>query len=373
MPRDEVRRFRDNLQAELDGTAVYDALARAESDPKVAAVYRRLAATEEAHAEFWRSKLRAAGAPPGRDRPSARASTLAWLARRFGPGLVLPVVARAEARDSGHYADQPDAVAAGLDKDERGHARVIAAASAPGGMAGAALASLEGRHRGGGGGNALRASVLGANDGLVSNLSLVMGVAGAAADGRLILLTGVAGLVAGACSMAMGEWLSVTSSRELAQNQIRMEAEELAQSPDDEKRELVLIYQAKGLDEATARRLADQMFRNPETALDALAREELGLDPEGLGGSATAAAGFSFILFAVGAAVPVLPFLFTAGTTAIALSLVVSGVALALVGAGTSLFTGRGMAVSAGRQLAIGFAAAALTYGVGKAIGVSLT
>src|SRR6185295_12048464 len=176
------------------------------------------------------------------------------------------------------------------------------------------LARLEGRHRSGG--NALRAAVLGASDGLVSNLSLVMGVAGASVPGGTILLTGLAGLVAGACSMAMGEWLSVTSSRELNQQQIAVEADELQRMPDEEKEEMVLIYQAKGLDEAAARALADRLMANKDTALDTLVREELGIDPDELGGSAWTAAGTSFLLFAAGAIVPVAPFFWLDGTAA---------------------------------------------------------
>ena len=139
-----------------------------------------------------------------------------------------------------------------------------------GGLAGPTLAMLEGRHRGGG--NTLRAAVLGANDGLVSNLSLVMGVAGAAAAQSTIVLTGLAGLVAGACSMAMGEWLSVTSSRELYQSQIATEAEELREVPEEEKEELVLIYQAKGIEEAQARALADRLLGDKRSALDKIPR-----------------------------------------------------------------------------------------------------
>ncbi len=185
---------------------------------------------------------------------------MVWLARRFGPQFVLPTLSTLEQRDSGQYDQQPEAVAGGLPAAERSHNRVVEAmASAmPGGASGSSLARLEGRHRSGG--NALRAAVLGANDGLVSNLSLVMGVAGAAEPGGTILLTGLAGLVAGACSMAMGEWLSVTSSRELSQQQIDIEADELKQMPEEEKEEMILIYQAKGLDEAVgagARRQAD--------------------------------------------------------------------------------------------------------------------
>ena len=240
----------------------------------------------------------------------------------------------------------------------------------PGGASGSSLARLEGRHRAGG--NALRAAVLGANDGLVSNLSLVMGVAGAAESGRLILLTGLAGLVAGACSMAMGEWLSVTSSRELSQQQIDIEADELQRMPEDELEEMVLIYQAKGLDETAARALAERLMANKDSALDTLVREELGIDPEELGGSAWAAGGTSFGLFALGAIFPVAPFFVLDGVPALLASLVASGAALALIGGGTSLFTGRGVLFSAARQLLIGYAAAAVTFGIGRLVGVSL-
>ncbi len=368
----EQRRFRDNLQGEVDGAAVYAALAEAEKDPNVASIYRRLAAVERAHAEFWRSRLDRATRTHTTLTPSLRARGLSWLARRFGPSFVLPAIAAGEARDSSHYDTQPDAVAGGLSADERSHARIIHAASAGHhGLAGPALARLEGRHRSAAG-NALRAAVLGANDGLVSNLSLVMGVAGAAAAERTILLTGLAGLVAGACSMAMGEWLSVTSSRELYQRQIATEAAELEQSPEEEMEELALIYQAKGLGEQEARNLARRLLSQKEVALDTLVREELGIDPKKLGGSAWTAASTSFVLFALGAIFPVAPFFFLSGLAAIGVSLALSGLALATIGAATSLFTGRGVLFSAGRQLGIGYAAALITYGIGRFAGVAL-
>src|SRR5262249_51535460 len=156
-----------------------------------------------------------------------------------------------------------------------------------------------------------------------------------------ILLTGLAGLIAGACSMAMGEWLSVNSSRELTARQIETEREELQAAPELEREELELIYESKGLTEATAKSLADRVFTNKHVALDTLVREELGIDPEGLGGSAYAAAASSFALFAMGAIVPVAPFFLTSGNTAVIASIALSGVALALSGAITSVFTGR--------------------------------
>jgi VIT1/CCC1 family predicted Fe2+/Mn2+ transporter len=222
------------------------------------------------------------------------------------------------------------------------------------------------------GGNALRAAVLGANDGLVSNLSLVMGMTGAAGSAHLVLLTGLAGLLAGACSMAMGEWLSVNSSRELYEHQIANEAAELRQVPDEEREELVLIYQAKGLGETEARALAERLMANKDTALDTLVREELGIDPNELGGSAWSAAALSFCLFAAGAAMPVFPLFFFQGSVATVASLIASGLALAIVGAATSLFTGRSALFSAARQVVIGALAAGVTYGMGLLAGVAI-
>jgi VIT1/CCC1 family predicted Fe2+/Mn2+ transporter len=373
MPKTEdVQRFRANLQGEVDSAAVYGALAAAEPDPNLAEVYRKLASVESAHAEFWRGQLGQRGAQLTVT-PSSRARVMAWLARRFGPSFVLPTIAAAEARDVDAYDSQPEAVAGGLPTAERSHARVIEAAATTGrGLVGPSIATLEGRHRGGGG-NSLRAAVLGANDGLVSNLSLVMGVAGAATSAHTILITGVAGLVAGSCSMAMGEWLSVNSARELNQKQIATEAAELEQAPEEEKEELVLIYQAKGLPEAQAKALADRLLADKDTALDTLAREELGIDPDSLGGSAGAAAAASFGLFAFGAIFPVAPYLVLNGWPAVLASLALSGVVLAAIGAGTSLFTGRGFFFSAGRQLVIGYAAAAVTFGIGRLVGATLT
>jgi VIT1/CCC1 family predicted Fe2+/Mn2+ transporter len=242
--------------------------------------------------------------------------------------------------------------------------------SVRGGFAGSDVARLEGRHRTAGG-NALRAAVLGANDGLVSNLSLVMGVAGAAMNERTILITGMAGLLAGAGSMALGEWLSVQSSRELYRNQLEMEQEELLTMPEEEEEELALIYQARGLDAAKAREFAASVMSNSETALDTLAREELGFDPSELGGSAWEASITSFVLFSLGAVVPVIPFLFSRGPAAVMMSVAFSTIALFVVGAAITLFTGRSIWFSGARQVTFGLVAAALTFGVGKLVGVS--
>jgi len=240
-----------------------------------------------------------------------------------------------------------------------------------GSTAGGRIAAAEGRHRAGIGG-ALRATVFGVNDGLVSNFSLVMGVAGGTSNKSIVVLAGVAGLVAGAFSMASGEWVSVRSQRELYENELRIEEQELAAFPEEEREELELIYQAKGVDPAEAKALVDNIMSRPDVALDTLAREELGLDPDELGSPMGAAVG-SFIAFAVGAAIPVVPYLFGSGPAAFAVSIVASLAALFLVGAGVSLLTGRGLLFSGFRQVAIGAAAAGVTFAVGTLIGVGVT
>ncbi|HUC09645.1 MAG TPA: VIT1/CCC1 family protein [Stellaceae bacterium] len=367
------RRYTANLQGEVDSAALYKTLSETEKNPQLATVYKRLAAVESAHAEFWSKQLLSLGQRVPQLRPGFRTRALEWLARRFGPAFVLPTVNTLEQMDSGAYSGQPEAVAGGLPAAERSHARIIEALAAPSStvMTGATLARLEGRHRGMGG-NALRAAVLGANDGLVSNLSLVMGVAGADMAAHAILVTGLAGLLAGSCSMALGEWLSVNTARESAKRQIATEADELEQLPEEEEEELALIYQAKGLPEELAKTLAKQLIANKSTALDTLVREELGIDPDGLGGSAWTAGGTSFMLFAIGAIFPVLPYFALTGLLAMAASLAASSVALFLIGAGTSLFTGRNVWFSGLRQLLVGLAAAAVTFGVGRLIGVAV-
>jgi VIT1/CCC1 family predicted Fe2+/Mn2+ transporter len=222
------------------------------------------------------------------------------------------------------------------------------------------------------GGNALRAAVLGANDGLVSNLALVMGVAGADLSGQAILITGIAGLLAGAGSMALGEWVSVQSSRELFQRQLEIEAEEIRNSPEAETEELVQIYRSKGLEEHEAGLVAARIMQDEDLALETMAAEELGIDPGDLGGSAWVAAGTSFALFAAGALVPVIPFAFLGVAPGIVASLAFSGLGLVGLGAGISRFTGRGPLRSGFRQLVLGLTAAGLTFIVGRILGVTL-
>jgi vacuolar iron transporter family protein len=371
--RDDARRYLENWQDEVDSASEYRAMAASERDPRLAKVYANLAAMEEGHIAFWEERLRRAGAPVPPRRASWRSRVLGAIARRLGPDLVLATIAAKEEVDRNAYVKQPETAGTRMPAHERWHAKVLQqlVATQPRGLPGSFLGRLEGRHRSVGG-NALRAAVLGANDGLCSNLSLVMGVAGASVDSHGILVTGLAGLLAGAGSMALGEWVSVTSSRELAQREIRIESSELREDPEGEGEELKLIYEAKGLSPSEAETMARRLLADRTTAIDALAREELGIDPKELGGSAWEAAVTSFVLFALGAAVPILPFLALRGTIAVASSAVISALGLFAIGAAITVFTGAPVWRSGGRQLLLGLAAAGLTFGVGKLIGMAI-
>ncbi|MFI5274724.1 MAG: VIT1/CCC1 transporter family protein [Ktedonobacterales bacterium] len=367
----DLDRWRTNLRSEQQSAALYDMLAAGEHDAHLAEIYRRMSDVERRHAAVWEGHLRERGEPAPAFAPDWRVRALGWLARRLGTSTVLPIVSSME-RDAVHtYDRQPDARAAGMPAEERSHARVFQElqATTKGGIVGSTLAQLEGRHRNTGGGNALRAAVLGASDGLTSNLSLVMGVAGANVSAHAILLTGFAGLLAGALSMAIGEWLSVQSARELYGHQIEVERQELATVPDEEREELSLIYQAKGLDTAVADKLAQRIIDDRSTALDTLAREELGIDPGELGGSAWEAAIASFLLFSGGAIVPVIPFLAGSGLIAVAVSVALSALGLFVIGIGITLTTGVPLVKSGTRQVLMGLAAAALTFGLGRLVG----
>ena len=356
------------MQDERDGARLYLALAEAEKDPRLAEVYRRIAAVEQRHGDAWAARLQSSGVAVPAYKPSWRTRLLSWVARRFGPAIVLPTIVGLEKTDTHGYSRRSDAQ--GMAADESSHARLLS--NITGGMEGGRLAQLEGRHRAAGG-NALRAAVLGANDGLVSNLSLVMGVSGAALSNTAILITGFAGLLAGAISMALGEWLSVQSSRELYEHQIGIERAEIASAPQEEAEELALIYQARGIEAGQARAMAQQIMQDPAGALDTLAREELSVNPEELGGSAWEAAITSFVLFSLGAIIPVFPYIFLEGTTAVAVSVACSMVGLFVIGAGITLFTGRSVLYSGLRQMGFGLVAAAITYGIGRLIGVNLS
>jgi VIT1/CCC1 family predicted Fe2+/Mn2+ transporter len=364
----DIVRYRENLQGEIDAIALYELLADKEPTGMLQDFYSRMVEVEAIHAGVWREQLEAAGVDTRRMGPAWRARVLMFIARHFGPSLVVPTIAEREAADEAMYDDQPEALAR-MPGDERSHARLFRELAAVGGATGGTIARIEGRHRGSGG-NQLRAAVLGANDGLVSNLSISMGVAGASGGGHAVLIAGFAGMLAGALSMAIGEWLSVQSARELYAHQVKVEREELLQVPDEEEEELTLIYQAKGLTAEQARLMSKSIVSGDIShAVDTLAREELGIDPNELGGSAWTAAATSFILFALGAVVPLAPFIFASGMGAVAASIAVSALALMLVGAAITVVTGSSVLRTGGRQVLLGMLAAAITFGLGTLVG----
>ncbi len=426
--KNDIDRWRSNLAAERDALALYLSLAQVEQDATRREIWRELAAAEQRHADRWIDKLRAEGQVVRDDwRPGWRPRTLGLIARLFGPRAVLPVLSSLEAGDADMYVGQADAQ--DLVKEEEHLGRVVAAmaegkpadailreadrstdggaldgdvmahgagaqaevltppvGAAPVGAGAHTHASAqhgtppssedaaqpEGWHGGAAANNgALRAAIFGINDGLVSNFSLVMGVAGASAGNQFVLLAGVAGLLAGASSMAAGEYISMQSQRELFERQIALERDELEENPEEEQHELALIYRAKGVPKADAERLARHLMRDKDVALDTLVREELGLDPDELGSPWKAAAS-SFTAFAFGALVPVLPYMLLGGIWAFVTSAILCAAALFGVGAGVSLLTGRGVLYSGARMVLIGGVAAAITYLVGAVIGVSL-
>ncbi|HXK33035.1 MAG TPA: VIT1/CCC1 family protein [Dehalococcoidia bacterium] len=368
---EDIKRYRENYQGEVDGVAVYERLAKAEKDPERARIFMELAATERRHLERWADKLRAAGVEPPPRRPSFRIRFMGFLADRFGPRAVLPMVSAMESSGFDNYMGQAEA-GPEMARDERQHSRTMRALAGGGATTDVAgIARHERWHRVDAGGQ-FRAAIFGVNDGLVSNLSLVIGVAAANPDGRFIILAGVAGLLAGAFSMGAGEYISVTSQRELFERQLELEAQELETDPEEERRELALIYRAKGVPDAEADALATRIIGDRSVALETLAREELGLNPDELG-SPWGVSASSFASFAAGAVVPLAPYLFGDGWLNFGLALALSGVALFAVGAGVSLFTGRSAIFSGLRQLGIGAIAATITYAIGSLIGVGTT
>ncbi len=369
-PARAIKRYRENFATEIDGIAVYRMLAELEDVPARRKIFEELAEVEEHHADVWRQKLRDAGEEPEERGPSIKARMIGVGARVFGVRSMLPIVRSMEAGAFVAYMGQDEAAQA-MAPDEREHRRTMSRLErGPDAEPSESILTRENWHRSAGSGT-LRASIFGASDGLVSNTALVMGFAGAQTEASFVLLAGIAGLLAGAFSMAAGEYVSMRSQRELFERQIELERQELEISPEEEERELSLIYQAKGLRKDEADVTAARLMEDPEVALDTLVREELGLDPSQLG-SPWGAAGGSFLAFAVGAFVPVIPFLFgEASTGYVVASAGLSAVALFTVGAGVSLFTGRSALYSGARQVAIGAGAAIVTFGIGSIIGVS--
>ncbi len=351
-----------NWRNELDSANLYRHLAAKEQDEQRAGLLTEMADAESRHARVMERGLRTLGFTIPVHRLGFRARALKYIATMIGPRAVYPLLTGFEMSGSSEYATQ-DASTAALAPEERSHARTL------GQLSERTSARPERWHKSSGGGS-LRAAVFGVSDGLVSNLSLVMGFAGASADPKFVLLAGLSGLLAGASSMAAGEYVSVKAQRELFERQIELEAAELNVTPEEETEELALIYRAKGIPKAEAERLSRQLTSDPDIALDSLVREELGLDPRELG-SPIGAAVTSFVAFGFGAILPVIPFFFGGGLSNVMVSLLLACVALFGVGALISIFTGRSVIFTGGRQLLIGLAAAAITFALGSFIGVT--
>lgn len=332
---------------EMRSAYLYRIVSEEESGTARELLFLKLAQAAEEQASLWAAEMRKAGAQPPKDyRPDLRTRLVGWLIRRLGVAPLRSVLAAMKVRGMSLYHDPTShAMPTSADFKER-------------------------RHRSFDGGN-LRAAVFGMNDGLVSNASLILGVAGAGAEAQLVLLSGVAGLLAGAFSMAAGEYVSVQAQREFYEYQIGLEREELKQYPQEEAAELALIYAAKGIPQEEAQRMAERLISDPDRALDALAREELGLNPEELG-SPMAAAASSFLAFSLGAAIPLVPYLLLSGETALEGTLLMTAIGLFSVGSAISLFTGKQAWRGGLRMLLIGGGAGLLTWLIGRALGVAL-
>jgi VIT1/CCC1 family predicted Fe2+/Mn2+ transporter len=344
----------DSWYHEKESAWLYRRVAAAETDPRKSELFVKLAAAAEEQAARWQlaaARNSAAHAGERSFTPSLRARIVARLLQRFNPRSLRPVLAAMKLRGLSIYSAAPSVA---------GHPMPTS------------LAEVGARHRSALGGG-LRAAVFGVNDGLVSNVSLVLGVAGAGAGAGYVLTAGVAGLLAGALSMAAGEYVSVRSQREMYEYQIALEREELAEYPQEEAEELALIYQARGVELGQARAVSQALLANPHQALDVLAREELGLNPDDLG-SPWQAAATSFVAFAVGAAVPLIPFLVRARAAEATIgSVVITLGSLFAVGLGLSLFTGRHAVRGALRMVLIGGGACAVSFLVGRALGVAIS
>lgn len=335
---------------EKQSAYLYRHIVEVEPRERYRELFHKLAQAADEQAELWAAKLRESGDDIPLYEPTVRARLVSRLVRCFGPRTVRPVLSAMKVRGLSVYSGSLAAAALGHRMPE-------------------SVAEIGDRHKGVESGGNLRAAVFGVNDGLISNASLVLGVAGATHDVGVIYLSGVAGLLAGAFSMAAGEYISMRSQRELYEYQIGLERDELEQYPEEEAEELALIYNARGVPMDQARSMAGQLMTNPEHALATLAREELGLNPDDLG-SPWGAALSSFAAFAVGAFIPLAPFV--AGFGSLMATAVTTLVSLFVVGALLSLFTGRDAFLSGLRMVAIGALAGLVTYAVGSLLGVTV-
>jgi VIT1/CCC1 family predicted Fe2+/Mn2+ transporter len=374
----DPQRFLRYLEAERNASLLYRSLADTTDGDRREALLE-LADVEDKHAAHWISKLQEHGVaiPPPPAALEQGNQALVARSRSLGLVSVLDTLEQNEGADAGMYDDEPEALPS-MPSDEREHAEVFRSlkGNKPEKFPHKVVSPNAGEpwHKLDKSGS-IRAAVFGVSDGLVSNTALVMGFAGAslagAIDNSVVLFAGLAGLLAGAFSMAAGEYVSMASQRDLFKREIDLERQELIEKPEEERLELELIYRAKGLSKEQAKAISEQIMSNPETALDTLVREELGLDPDELG-SAWKAAISSFIAFSIGASVVVIPYALFSGLTAFVLAIVMALIGMLVVGGTVGRISGRGIVFSAGRQVLWGVGAAAVTYLVGSLVGVNV-
>ena len=359
-----------SIQTEIDACYLYMKLAENESDVAVANVFRQMSEIEQSHAEAFARRMNMS--VENLIQPSWRAKTLNLIGMIFSYDYVLGALMDTEKGLSNAIIKTKEKNKLEITGTETNHVKILwSILEKDKNISGAQHAKFEKKHRSVGG-NAIRAAVLGGNDGLLSVFSLVMGVSGATGGNHSVMLAGIAGLLAGALSMALGEWISVKSSQELYENQMAIEMEELEVNPEGELRELALIYVAKGIPEEQAFNMANEIMKDKTHAHEVLVKEELGINAEELKGSAMEAAFYSFLLFTVGGIIPLLPFIFLTGIHAIVVSVISSACGLFLIGAAITLFTGKNLWFSGFRMVVFGLIAAAITYGIGDLIGVAI-
>ncbi len=370
---DERReRLREMIGDELDAAWLYDSLADM-SDPQPAQVLRGMADSEREHAVHWVRLLGDERGPVELHRPSLRVRLMAFQAKIWGLGFIISQLRRDELIDIQKYVSDPDS--GDLADEEREHRATLAELAPQFGAVGAVGEGHAGV--GNAGASTFRAALFGLNDGIVSNLALIAGVAGVAIGSEAVLVAGIGGWLAGAFSMAAGEYISVRGQSEVLQRQIAMERDEVLLDPAEERRELVSIYLAKGLSEELAEQVASELSKKPEALIDTMIREELGLDPEQLGDPWKAATS-SFMAFTLGALIPLVPFLLwhAAGWNvdywALVTGVVASLVALAVAGLFTSLVTSRNPLYTAGRSVFVGILAAGVTFAIGSVLPFNL-
>jgi VIT1/CCC1 family predicted Fe2+/Mn2+ transporter len=339
----------ENWEEEKGSAYLYRIIAEREQDPTHKALFLGLSTMAEGQASIWAEQLKKVNLSEPAFYPTKRTQLIAWLIKRFGARRIRLILAAAKVRGMSIY--RQDHVCSQF----------------PG-----VFGDMEEKHGNIKNGSNIRAAVFGVNDGLLSNASLMLGMAGAHANPHFILISGIAGLLAGACSMGSGEYVSVRSQREMLEYQLELEKHELDTYPEEEAKELALIYEARGIPKEEATRLANILIQDPEKALDTLAREELGINPDDLV-SPWGAAISSFVSFVIGALIPLLPFLFSQSRYNLVISIGLTAAALFGIGASLSLFTQRNALWSGLRTLLIGIAAGALTYFIGNLLGVKAT